>query len=123
MNYEIKPYSVYIKTDESGRITAINSDAFLTSFEGWQKIAEGYGDKHHHAQGNYLNQSLFNDFGVANYKYSGGTIEKRTEAEMEADKPQEVESPTNRTEERLEALEKGLTALKMLFTSFIGGNK
>lgn len=49
MNYENKLYSVYIKTDESGRITAINSDAFLTSFEGWQKVAEGYGDKHHHA--------------------------------------------------------------------------
>lgn len=49
MEHENKPYSVYIKTDESGRITAINSDAFLTSFEGWQKVAEGTEDKHHHA--------------------------------------------------------------------------
>lgn len=105
MNYENKPYSVYIKTDESGRITDINSDAFLTSFEGWQKVAEGTGDKHHHAQGNYLNHSLFNEYGVANYKYSGGTIQKRTEAEIEADKPQEVESPANTTDERLAALE------------------
>ena len=30
----MQPYGVYIRTDESGRIIEINSDAFLSSLDG-----------------------------------------------------------------------------------------
>lgn len=46
-------YIVYVKTDSSGRITAINSSAFLSETDGWVQIDSGVGDKYHHAQGNY----------------------------------------------------------------------
>ena len=43
---DIKPYKVYVKTDEKGRITAINSDVFLHTLEGWQEIDRGNGDRY-----------------------------------------------------------------------------
>lgn len=78
-------FSVYIKVDDSGRITAVNSDAFLTTFENWVKIAEGYGDKYHHAQGNYLPKSLIDERGIFNFKFVDGEIVERTMEELEAD--------------------------------------
>ena len=53
MEFEMKPYEVYVQTDDANRIIAINSDAFLPALSGWTKIDEGYGDRYHHAQGNY----------------------------------------------------------------------
>ncbi len=48
----MQPYGVYIRVDDAGRITAINSSAFLPDTDGWTRIDEGFGDKYHHAQGN-----------------------------------------------------------------------
>ena len=45
---------VYVKVDNSGYITEINSSAFLSDTTGWTEIDQGQGDKYHHAQGNYL---------------------------------------------------------------------
>ena len=47
-------YIVYVRADEAGRIVEINSSAFLADTAGWTAIDEGYGDKYHHAQGNYF---------------------------------------------------------------------
>ncbi len=46
----------------------INSSAFLADTAGWTAIDEGYGDKYHHAQGNYFPLPLYGTDGCANYK-------------------------------------------------------
>lgn len=79
------PYGVYIRTDDSGRITAINSDAFLATLDGWTKIDEGYGDCCHHAQGNYLPLPLMDERGLCRYKLVDGVPTERTAEELETD--------------------------------------
>lgn len=78
-------YSVYIKTDASGFVAAVNSSAFLTDTEGWTKIDEGCGDKYHHAQGNYFPSPILTDSGVFRYKFVDGSVIERTEDEIEAE--------------------------------------
>lgn len=114
---DIKPYKVYVKTDENGRITAINSDAFLSSLEGWQEIDSGLGDMFHHAQGNYLDKPLFDDRGLFNYKIVDGKPVERTEEEKNAEYKPPVVLPT--FEERMEAMEKGYQLLKALIEKVV----
>lgn len=78
-------YKVYVLPDDTGRITAINSSAFLTDVSGWTKIDEGFGDAHHHAQGNYLPGPLVDMRGIYRYKLEGGQVVERTQEEMDAD--------------------------------------
>ena len=104
-------YKVYVKTDAAGRITAINSDAFLSSLEGWQEIDSGSGDKYHHAQGNYLG-SLLDDRGLFLYKLINGKPVKREAAEIEADYMPPVVVPS--LAERMEKLEKIIDIIKKL---------
>lgn len=47
-------YDVYVKVNESGYITAVNSNAFLTDLTGWTEIDSGSGDKYHHANRVYI---------------------------------------------------------------------
>jgi len=63
-------YKVYVKTNEAGDITAINSDAFLPEPvpEGWILIDEGSEDKYRHAQSNYLLGGLWNE-DCTEYRY------------------------------------------------------
>lgn len=75
-------YSVYVKTSEEGYITAIHSDAFLSNLTGWLKIDEGYGDKFHHAQGNYFLRSIVNNDGCYCYKLIGGIVQEVSEEEL-----------------------------------------
>lgn len=78
-------YSVYVQTDTQGRITAINSSAFVP--EGWgTEIDSGYGDKYHHAQGNYIPGGLYTEDGISRYKLEDGKAMERSEAEIEADR-------------------------------------
>ena len=112
MDYEMQPYGVYIKTDEKQRIIAINSDAFLPDTEGWVRIDEGYGDKYHHAQDNYLPAPLTDERGICRYKLAGGKVVARTAEEMDADVPEPATEPTDR--ERIAALEEELRAAKIL---------
>ena len=49
---------VYVKTDEQGRIVAINSEIFLEEVSGWIEVDEGEGDQYAHAQGHYLDKGL-----------------------------------------------------------------
>lgn len=60
-------YKVYVKTDNGGIITAVNSSAFLYDTTGWTEIDEGTGDRYHHAQGNYLDKPLADENGIYNY--------------------------------------------------------
>lgn len=66
------PYIVYVRTDENGYITALNSSAFLTDAVGWIEIDSGSGDRYHHAQGNYFPESIMTDGGAYRYKLVDG---------------------------------------------------
>lgn len=85
MDFEMKPYIVYIQVDEQNRIIAVNSSAFLTDINGWIEIDSGYGDKYHHAQGNYFNKPITDERGIYHYKLVDGKPIERTQEEMETD--------------------------------------
>jgi hypothetical protein len=85
MDFEMKPYIVYIQVDEQNRIIAINSSAFLNDVNGWIEIDSGYDDKYHHAQGNYFDKPLYDDYGIHQYKFIDGVAMERTVEEMSAD--------------------------------------
>ena len=105
------PYRVYVQADEKGRITAVNSSAFVSSDWGTE-IDQGYGDKYHHAQGNYFPAPLYTDDGIPRYKLEDGAAVERTEEEIEADRAA-LPEPEPTTEERLDniesAIERGLS--------------
>ena len=75
---------VLVQTDDAGRVTAINSDAFVSG-DGWMQIDEGEGDRYRHAQNNYLLKPLTDERGVYRYKLVDGLVVQRTQAEMDAD--------------------------------------
>lgn len=85
MEFEMQPYGVYVKTDAEGRIVAINSDAFLPDTDGWVEIDSGFGDKYHHAQGNYFDKPIMDMRGIWRYKLVDGKPVERTQEEMDAD--------------------------------------
>ena len=75
-------YIVYVKPNESGYITAVNSSAFLTDTTGWLEIDSGYGDRYHHAQGNYLPKPIITDRGAYRYKLVGGRVMECSASEI-----------------------------------------
>lgn len=113
------PYIVYVKLDEANRITAVNSSAFLPDATGWTQIDSGYGDKYHHAQGNYFPFPLTDDRGIFRYKLVDGAVVERSIEEMDADwAPLEVK-PT--TEQRVDALESTTDDIILMMAELIGG--
>ncbi len=82
---EFTEYDVYVKPDESGRITAINSSSFLADTNGWVKIDHGEGDAFHHAQGNYFPLPIMDERGIYRYKLVDSKPVERTKEEMDAD--------------------------------------
>ena len=108
---EMRPYIVYVKVDESNRVTSINSSAFLADVTGWTEIDSGYGDKYHHAQGNYFDKPLYDDRGICRYKLVDGKPVERTQEEMDADyAPPEVKPTDAERISQLESEKKLLTA-------------
>ena len=83
MDY-IELYHVYVQTDEQGRITAVNSSAFVSADWGTE-IDSGFGDRYHHAQGNYFPQPIYTEDGIPRYKLEDGQAVERTEEEIGAD--------------------------------------
>lgn len=89
---------VYIKTDEKNRVTAINSEIFISDFSGWTEIDNGDGDKFAHAQGNYLPKPVTDENGVYRYKFENGEISERSTDEMAADMPGDMPMPPSNAE-------------------------
>lgn len=87
-------YTVYIQTDSSSRIIAINSSAFLSDTEGWTPIDDGAGDRYHHAQGNYLPKPLYEERGIPVYKYVDGEVVERSQEEIDADYHEPIPQPS-----------------------------
>jgi hypothetical protein len=77
--------TVYVKTDANGRITAVNSDAFLNDPTGWAAIDTGCGDAYLHAQGLYLPRPLTDERGRYRYRLENGAPVERTQAELDAE--------------------------------------
>lgn len=98
MDFYIPSYSVLVKIDGSNRITEVNSDAFVTDASEWGKIDEGYGDRYHHAQGNYFDKPIFDDRGIPRYRLEDGKPVERTKEEMDAEyaaRPVTEQEPTD----------------------------
>ena len=110
MEFE-NPYIVYVKTNESGYITAINSSAFLTDTADWVEIDFGYGDKYHHAQGNYFEKPIFTDGGAYRYKLMDNKPVECTEDEIIA---QEQSNKISSTPSQLDIIEAQVTYTAMM---------
>lgn len=99
-----QPYIVYIKADDYGRITAINSSAFLHDTDGWINIDEGLTDREHHAQGNYLDKPLYDDQGCHNWYLVDGEPTLATQ-EQKSSELATRPKPEPTMEQRLETVE------------------
>lgn len=114
-----QPYKVLVRVDDAGRVVAINSDAFVTDTGGWVEIDSGWGDKYHHAQGNYLPLPLMDERGVYRYKLVDGKVVERTAEEMDGDYTPPEQRPT--TEQRVDALETTTDDIILMMAELIGG--
>lgn len=110
---DMQPYIVYVKTDDTNRITAVNSSAFLRDTDGWTEIDSGHSDKYHHAQGNYFPQPIMDERGIWRYKLEDGAPVERTTEEMDADYEPPQTQPTQ--EERIATLEARLAAYEAAY--------
>lgn len=118
---EQNPYIVYVKTNSSGCITAVNSSAFLTDTTDWTEIDSGYGDKHHHAQGNYFPLPILTDGGAYRYKLVDGKPVECTAEEIAAQEEALKPVPTPTLENRVEVLESTTDDMILLMADLIGG--
>lgn len=106
MKIEMRPYIVYVRPNNSGYITAVNSSAFLPDTEGWVEIDRGYGDKYHHAQGNYFPMPIYTESGVYRYKLADGKpVECTAEEIAQQEAALVLVEPAPTLESRVEALE------------------
>lgn len=89
---------VFIKTDSKNRITAVDSEIFISDTSGWVEIDNGDGDKFAHAQGNYFPKPIMDENGIYRYKFENGEISERSADEMAADMPEDTPTPPTNAE-------------------------
>lgn len=89
-------YKVYVSLS-NGYITSINSEIFLSQEEidTMTEIDKGQGDKYAHAQSQYLEKGLIDEFGRYNYKF----VESKVIEVAEGDKPKIEEPKAEPTEQ------------------------
>ena len=133
-----QPYKVLVRVDSAGRLVDINSSAFVQDATGWVEIDSGYGDRYHHAQGNYLPGPLVDERGILRYmaapvaEWPGReafhhfihegvewAIYERTKEEMDGDYTPLEQRPT--TEQRVDALETTTDDIILMMAELIGG--
>ena len=109
------PYIVYVKPNDAGYITAVNSSAFLTDTTGWVEIDSGYGVDHHHAQFNYFPEPIVTMGGAYRYKLvDGKPVECTAEeikAQEEANKPEPAPVEVSVWDELDAAYQKGVNSV------------
>ena len=121
MEFAMNPYIVYAKTDSGGYITAVNSSAFLPDTAGWTEIDSGYGDRYHHAQGNFFPQPIITDSGAYRYKLIDGMVTECSESEiLEQEEAQKRSTPPT-LQDRVDALETTADDMILLMAEMIGG--
>ena len=109
---EMKPYIVYVKTDDENRIVAVDSSAFLENVDGWTEIDSGYGIRYYHAQGNYFDKPIMDERGIWRYRLVLGVPQERTQEDMDADYVPQTYKPSDA--ERIARLEEELKAAKIM---------
>ena len=121
MEFAMNPCIVYAKTDSCGYITAVNSSAFLTDTTGWTEIDRGFGDRYHHAQGNYLPQPIITEGGAYRYKLIDGMVTECSTSEiLEQEEAQKRNMPPT-LQDRVDALETTADDMILLMAEMIGG--
>ena len=121
MEFAMNPYIVYAKTDSGGYITAVNSSAFLPDTAGWTEIDRGFGDKRHHAQGNFFPQPIITDSGAYRYKLIDGMVTDCSESDiLEQEEAQKRNTPPT-LQDRVDALETTADDMILLMAEMIGG--
>lgn len=104
------PYIVFVKPNFNSYITAVNSSAFLTNAAEWVEIDRGYGDKYHHAQGNYFEKTIMTMHGAYNYKLVDGKVVECTAEEIKAQEENKpIPAPTE-----LDKLDARLTYIEIM---------
>ena len=117
----MEPYIVFVKTDPDGSITSVNSSAFLPDPTGWVEIDSGYGDRYHHAQGNYFPQPIITDGGAYRYKLIDGMVTECSKSEiLEQEEAQKRNTPQT-LQDRVDALETTADDMILLMAEMIGG--
>lgn len=115
---------VYAKLDSNNSITEINSSVFLEDTIGFVEIdtSEGKEDrgKYAHAQGNYLENAVFDEQGRPNYKYVDEKIQKLTEEEKEKLYPI-IQEEGLTDKERISLLEQAMQDLILSTSNLQGG--
>ena len=116
-------YKVYVKLDDSGYITTVNSSAFLTDITGWVEIDSGYDDKYHHAQGNYFPMSIITEGGAYRYKLADGKAAECTAEEIEQQEKEFMPKPNTDTtlEGRVDILESDSAEMKEALELILAG--
>lgn len=109
IEFEIPKYKVYIKIDNSNRVIAVDTDAFIDDTTDWIFIDE---QTSRHAQNSYFEKPLV-DFpdGVHNYIYEDDTVRETTDEEKEEEKesfPKPQPSPIEVLNEEVVALEEAI---------------
>ena len=104
---------VYAKHNENSYITAVESSAFLIDTTGWVEIDRGYGDKYHHAQGNYFPESIITMGGAYRYKLVKGKVVECTAEEIKAQEEANTPAPapSDGLAERVAAVESDVADL------------
>ena len=118
---KLKTYTVYVKPNDAGYITTVNSSAFLTDTTGWTEIDSGFGDKYHHAQGNYFPESIITYGGAYHYKLVDGNPVECTAEEIAAQEEALKPVPTPSLENRVDVLESTTDDMILLMADLIGG--
>lgn len=122
MELMLNPYIVYVKTDSSGRIIAVNSSSFLSDTTGWIEIDRGFGDKYGHAQGNYFQTPICTDDGAFRYKLADGkVVECSTEEVAEQEEANVPDTPSPTLESRVETLENDSTEMREALEMILSG--
>lgn len=97
-------YDVYVKTNSDGYIRTVNSSEFLKDTTGWTLIDSGYGDKYHHAQGNYFPLPVVTELGAYRYKLVDGVPVECTEEEIAEQESANNSASEETTDDVLNAL-------------------
>ena len=92
--FNMDPYIVYVRIDGMDRIIEVNSSTFLTDTNGWIEIDRGFGDRYHHAQGNYFPMPLYEERGIPRYKLVESKPVERIQEEIDADYVEPVPQPS-----------------------------
>lgn len=97
-------FIVYVKTDSTGHIVAVDSSAFLTDLAGWVEVDRGCGVRFYHAQTAYFKEPIWTDGGAYRYRLADGKAVECTPEEIAEQQEAMKHALTPTTDDVLNAL-------------------